>query len=69
MWCTTEAHAGVKSVRHHCQPGLLKTALTLLALAMLVGLSGCATTEDPELPWNTPQQWEGHPTIPGLSPY
>lgn len=32
---------------------------------------GCATTnldhDESELPWNTPQSWEGAPSIPGLS--
>lgn len=41
----------------------------VLGLAMLMAVSGCATT-DPEresdLPWNMPQSWEGSPAIPGL---
>lgn len=39
-------------------------------------LCGCATPEDPyhdekeysDMPWNTPQQWEGSRQIPGMSP-
>lgn len=46
----------------------------VIALVALV-LGGCATkndayNDDPEysnMPWSTPQQWEGSPTIPGLS--
>ncbi len=41
--------------------------------AALLGLCGCATPEDPyhdekeysDMPWNTPQQWEGSRSIPG----
>jgi hypothetical protein len=29
---------------------------------------GCATTEsDTDMPWNTPQTWEGSPYIPGMT--
>jgi hypothetical protein len=50
-------------------------ALHLLAAATLLGLCGCATpennyhdeTEYSDMPWNTPQQWEGSRQIPGLS--
>jgi len=31
-----------------------------------VCLCGCAT-ETADLPWNTPQSWEGAPNIPGFS--
>jgi hypothetical protein len=34
--------------------------------AALAFCAGCATTEDSDLPWNTPQSWEGSPAIPGL---
>ncbi len=48
--------------------------LALIAAAILV-LGGCATNnndfvdeqEYSNMPWNTPQQWEGSPSIPGLS--
>lgn len=45
---------------------------SLLAGAGLLAVLGCATTDpnaDSELPWNTPQQWEGAPSIPGLNGY
>ena len=46
--------------------------LTVAASALL--LCGCATPEDPyhdekeysDMPWNTPQQWEGSRQIPGM---
>lgn len=47
----------------------------LVALAALL-LSGCATPDDSyrdkkeysDMPWNTPQQWEGSRQLPGMSP-
>ncbi|MDH3981804.1 MAG: hypothetical protein OES84_02760 [Kiritimatiellaceae bacterium] len=48
---------------------ILYFALAMFALA----LSGCATTDEYEddkeysdMPWNTPQQWEGSHSVPGL---
>jgi hypothetical protein len=42
--------------------------------ATLISLSGCATNDEylddqeySNMPWNTPQQWEGSRQIPGLS--
>jgi ABC-type glycerol-3-phosphate transport system substrate-binding protein len=40
----------------------------LLAAAALCAAAGCASTES-DLPWNTPQSWEGSPTIPGFNRY
>ena len=35
---------------------------------LLVVCAGCTTIpEDSAMPWNTPQPWEGSPSIPGLS--
>ena len=53
---------------------LKKIPYLLLPAAALV-LGGCASTEGDfideqeysNMPWNTPQQWEGSPSIPGLS--
>jgi len=56
----------------------MKTSFKLLSLlgtiAMLT-LCGCASTDDyhdekeySDMPWNTPQQWEGSRSIPGMSP-
>ena len=39
----------------------------LLATALLALFSGGCTTTDSDLPWNTPQSWEGSPSLPGLS--
>jgi hypothetical protein len=34
---------------------------------------GCATTDadrrESDMPWNTPQPWEGSPFVPGLDRY
>lgn len=44
-----------------------KAWVVLLLLLAAIALSGCATSADSDLPWNTPQPWEGSPTIPGMS--
>jgi len=52
-----------------------KTISLLSAIATLA-LCGCATPDDDyrdekeysDMPWNTPQQWEGSRQIPGMSP-
>ena len=46
----------------------------LLTAATLLSLCGCATPSDnyyddreySDMPWNTPQQWEGSRQIPGM---
>ena len=51
-----------------------KTALFITMAAAALMLSSCATTDDEyqddqeysNMPWNTPQQWEGSRSIPGL---
>jgi type IV pilus biogenesis protein CpaD/CtpE len=47
----------------------------LLAVAATLALCGCASTDEyqdnkeySDMPWNTPQQWEGSRSIPGMSP-
>ena len=53
----------------------LKKIPCLLVAAAALALGGCASTdgdfvdeqEYSNMPWNTPQQWEGSPSIPGLS--
>ena len=49
----------------------LRAALSLIAiLAACICLSGCATMEDEsDLPWATPESWEGSPSIPGFNQY
>jgi hypothetical protein len=46
-------------------------ARLMVLLVMAVGLclaGGCATENDSDMPWNTPQPWEGAPGIPGFTP-
>ena len=53
----------------------LNISILLLALSAVAFLPGCATPKDEyrdeqeysNMPWNTPQQWEGSRSIPGLS--
>jgi hypothetical protein len=47
----------------------------LLAASTILALCGCASTDEyrddkeySDMPWNTPQQWEGSRSIPGMSP-
>jgi hypothetical protein len=49
----------------------MRALLTItLILAGVALLTGCATMEDEsDMPWNTPQPWEGSPSIPGLNQY
>jgi hypothetical protein len=53
----------------------MKTAFKILfLLAAVAALNGCATSDDEyrdekeysDMPWNTPQQWEGSRSIPGM---
>jgi len=53
---------------------LNKTLFFLVAATTLI-LCGCASTDDyrddqeySDMPWNTPQQWEGSRSVPGMSP-
>jgi len=53
----------------------MKTSLKpICLLAFVVALCGCASNdyhdeqEYSDMPWNTPQQWEGSRSIPGMSP-
>jgi uncharacterized lipoprotein YajG len=46
----------------------LHLKLILLAACLFI-LQGCATDQDTDMPWNTPKQWEGSPTIPGMPNY
>ncbi len=50
-------------------------AFYLIAALATLALCGCATTDEyrdekefSDMPWNTPQSWEGSRSIPGLSP-
>jgi hypothetical protein len=50
---------------------MMRNGCRILALALtttiLLAVAGCASV-DSDLPWNTPQSWEGSPAIPGLTP-
>ena len=52
---------------------LVKTSVSRLVVFIILPVAlllcmGCATTEDGlDQPWNTPESWEAHPGIPGLS--
>jgi hypothetical protein len=42
---------------------------TVVVLFFLAGCIGATDLEgDSDIPWNTPQQWEGSRSIPGMSP-
>jgi|GEM_PF-947050 len=49
---------------------LSKTIVRLLVFPVLAAIAsafaGCATENASDLPWNTPQPWEGAPAIPGF---
>ena len=54
---------------HQINMGAMRPVITvavLLSAAALALCSGCSTVES-DLPWNTPQSWEGSPYIPGMS--
>lgn len=46
----------------------IRNRLVKVAIGLFIGLilCGCVTDEG-DMPWATPQPWEGAPTIPGLS--
>ena len=47
---------------------LFRIAAACLLLALLgLALPGCRTPDDGNMPWNTPQSWEGNPQIPGMT--
>jgi len=41
--------------------------MLLLVCGGLMLAAGCATESDSNMPWNTPQSWEGAPSIPGMT--
>jgi len=43
--------------------------IIILTLILPFSFSGCATTDDSDLPWNSQEPWEAAPTIPGLPNY
>ncbi len=52
--------------------GALNTRVTrclqgLVLLSAVLVSAGCSTVES-DMPWAAPQDWEGSPSVPGLSP-
>ncbi|QBG48653.1 hypothetical protein EGM51_15040 [Verrucomicrobia bacterium S94] len=52
----------------------IKTIFALITAAGALTFSGCATHDEYQdeqeysnMPWNTPQDWEGSRSIPGIS--
>lgn len=46
----------------------LRLRLILASAGILsILMTGCATTEESDIPWNAPANWEGSPYVPGLS--
>jgi hypothetical protein len=45
--------------------------IAAMLIVLLVGAclltTGCATTDEGDMPWASPQSWEGSPFIPGFS--
>ncbi len=49
----------------------MRTAFLFLSLLLTTAaalMTGCAMTgeDESDMPWNTPESWEGSPMIPGL---
>jgi hypothetical protein len=39
---------------------------SLLVVVLAIAMWGCRTPDDGNMPWNTPQPWEGNPRVPGM---
>lgn len=44
----------------------IRVAGIICIYAVCLLMAGCATT-DGDIPWNSPQPWEGAPSIPGMN--
>ena len=56
------------TIRFKSSDGSILKAVALILIPVLLALVvGCATTEGADQPWNTPEPWEAHPGIPGLT--
>lgn len=42
-------------------------AFLLFLAVVLTVMTGCRTPPDSDMPWNTPQPWEGNPQVPGIT--
>jgi hypothetical protein len=50
------------------KPSFLFRLAAVVLIAVFAGfITGCATTDESTIPWNTPQSWEGAPALPGLN--
>ncbi len=48
---------------------ILRPLAALLTLAAVLVMAGCmGASSESDLPWNTPANWEGSPSIPGMTP-
>ena len=48
---------------------ILRPTVAILGVALMLLVSGCMSTgTESDLPWNTPANWEGSPSIPGMTP-
>jgi len=47
------------------RPWRILSMLAAVAFFLALG-GGCATEGPSDMPWNSPQPWEGSPTIPGF---
>ena len=56
---------------HACPPHAragMPVAAAFLAAALACLAGGCATTDESDMPWSTPQPWELAPMVPGFTP-
>lgn len=54
-------------MKHSVKTFTISVAL-LMAAAGMLSISGCRTPpldEESQMPWNTPQDWESSPMMPG----
>lgn len=56
----------MQSIRRTCVHAR-SVVLGGILTAVIGMLAGCATEGTSDLPWNTPQSWEGTVTVPGFS--
>jgi hypothetical protein len=45
----------------------MRLILLIVMFSGLLWATGCATDTESNMPWATPQPWEGTPGIPGFS--
>jgi hypothetical protein len=47
---------------------LQRCIVFVFLLVAMVIMAGCASSHESDMPWNTPQPWEGTIGLPGFSP-